>query len=538
MDAQNCQKLCNIISYLGGPSYSPDELEWATRIPAGKNLIGWLADQLPSDGDIAFQRAALSRIALHVEEVKLLRQSENNHPKSDKVNVSAYIPPNRQSSRNTLVDNSSYTLEQEIELLQHRLKQTKILSQHLQKTAQTVKAESERVEGKIDEKQQDLEQLSLQADSVVPVTESLRVLQCLQENLDLTFSTTLLTNCLRARTQITQNVTQQLESIDLWASQLPNVEELESEALRFQRILGLHETSASSISSEAEESAYLDYLRQLMASLEAVKGNDGEIYDLLQQLGSETDRSSRKPLDIGNELELAWNLDQSTILEARASVLEQAASQFQQIILPSLQSLHTFVTNQQSLLRETLVILGAFSEEMNEITHELTTLKGLADLSTELSAKLDNFSGLSTLESRLKTLLKDMQNLRPADLSPLVLLDEEDVLSELKALKQKEKSLNALEEEQCESLPMALNMLMASHEPSLHATYAHSAVRTSKPYELSPSVSILQHDAKVKSASLTAGVQRLQADLKILDDSRTQRKLKSFVERWNSLSSE
>ena len=38
-----------IISHLGGPECSPDELQWAMDIPAGKQLLEWLASQTTND---------------------------------------------------------------------------------------------------------------------------------------------------------------------------------------------------------------------------------------------------------------------------------------------------------------------------------------------------------------------------------------------------------------------------------------------------------------------------------------------------------
>lgn len=36
-----------LVSHLGGPSCTADELQWAADIPAGKRLLEWLASQVP-----------------------------------------------------------------------------------------------------------------------------------------------------------------------------------------------------------------------------------------------------------------------------------------------------------------------------------------------------------------------------------------------------------------------------------------------------------------------------------------------------------
>ena len=42
-------QVLGIISHLGGPQCSPEELSWAEDIPAGKQLLEWLADQTTHD---------------------------------------------------------------------------------------------------------------------------------------------------------------------------------------------------------------------------------------------------------------------------------------------------------------------------------------------------------------------------------------------------------------------------------------------------------------------------------------------------------
>jgi len=169
---------------------------------------------------------------------------------------------------------------------------------------------------------------------------------------------------------------------------------------------------------------------------------------------------------------------------------------------------------------------------MDDIARELATAKSQKHdpaLTPDSEIRL-------TQENDLKELLKKLHGFRSSDSSPLVMLDQSDVLSELEALKRTQTSSHVREEQWCSSIPIVLNSLMFVHGPALTATYAHSAVNTSEPYQLSPSVTILQREAKAQGEDLSSQVQRLQKDLVILDDERTQRKLRSFTERWKSLS--
>ena len=85
---ETISRVLELVSHLGGPRILPEEIEWATDIPAGKQLLEWLASQLsdppvtdrvagPSgdsnhtglDSNLALQ-ASLSPIALYSDEVK------------------------------------------------------------------------------------------------------------------------------------------------------------------------------------------------------------------------------------------------------------------------------------------------------------------------------------------------------------------------------------------------------------------------------------------------------------------------------------
>ncbi|KAJ3999378.1 hypothetical protein F5050DRAFT_1709810 [Lentinula boryana] len=516
MALSDVEKLCNIVSCLGGPKYTPNELEWATQFAPGKALIEWIAAQLPLEGrnldDEYSQRAVLSKIALEDEELQLL-QNSNPRTNSDlNIDLSHYIPPSRQSNRMTLVDNNAYAFEQEVILLQHRLQQTQKLSQQIQDTAQAITVELNRAASSTIEKQEALESLSLKVDTAVfgTFSKSFDLLKRWQDNFDLDATRDYLANCLNVRKQITQDVTAQLTTIEAWKDQqLPSAAHLKLEALRLQRVLGLDTAGHSSLLSSAEESAYCQQLELLVNSLEEVDGDEGEIYDVLQRLTIENDELDPEPLNIVRELEQAWNMDQLTILEARISVLDKASTQFQQSILPPLQTVHAFLAEQQSVMPETLAILGIFGQELDSIVHQVDAAKSELKASNS-SQELTSLHRDSTLENDLKTLLKDLQNLRPSDMPPLVLLDQNDVLSELRAFKAKEKLLNDQEERWCSALPTTLNSLMAMHDPALDITYAHSAMNTSAPFQYSPSVTALELDAKGKGDALTAEVQRLQ----------------------------
>lgn len=180
------------------------------------------------------------------------------------------------------------------------------------------------------------------------------------------------------------------------------------------------------------------------------------------------------------------------------------------------------------MIDDTLAVIRSFRQEMDEVVRHVDTARIKAcDPSRDLSSNLTNHS---SLENEMKTLLKDLQAVRPSDMPPLVLLNQNDILAELKALKEKEKLLDDQEERFSSMIPIMLNSLLAylcalghvaltvlisyrrmvPHGPALDAMYAHSAANSSAPFQLSPLVATLQHDAKANGDALAAQIQRLQ----------------------------
>ncbi|KAJ3838476.1 hypothetical protein F5878DRAFT_682094 [Lentinula raphanica] len=525
MATSDLEKLCSIVSSLGGPTYTRNELEGATQTAPGKALIEWIAAQFPledgKDDDEYLQRALLSRIALE-DDVCHVSSACSKTYADRKTDLSTYIPPSRQSLRMTLIDNNAYTLEQEVLLLQHRLQQAESVTQQLQKTTHAITAELNSIRGDTVKKQEELESLSLKEDAVIAGTFSkfFRLMKSWQENLHLDVTSDHLAKSLDVRNQITQDVSAQLSAIETWKDvhQLPtSAAHLAIEALRLQRVLGLDQDDNTTGKTTIY---YLPRRNQLI------------------QLALENEESHRAPLDIERELKLAWNMDQLAILEARIAVLDEGLSQFHQSVLPPLEGIHTHLAEHQTFFQDSQAILDKFLQEIQEIDFAIHEANRRASTSSQkrCTDKSNHQRRESALKDDLKTAFKNLESLRLSDMPPLVLLDQEDVLSELRALKAKEKVVHDQEEKRCSSLPTALNSLMAMHDAVLNATYAHSELNTSPPFQLSPSVTRLQGDAKAQGDALMAESQRLQKSLRIVDDDRKRRKIKSFVERWNAVS--
>lgn len=62
------QKFLSVVFRLGGPDISPEEIEWATDLPAGKQLMEWFENQLVNEPEghnemdlVAWKDIALER---------------------------------------------------------------------------------------------------------------------------------------------------------------------------------------------------------------------------------------------------------------------------------------------------------------------------------------------------------------------------------------------------------------------------------------------------------------------------------------------
>lgn len=74
------QRLLSIVSHLGGPDISPRDVEWVTDLPAGKQLMGWLENQLIVDLDVERGHNEMDWVAW--EDITL-----------ERAEISSYVPP-------------------------------------------------------------------------------------------------------------------------------------------------------------------------------------------------------------------------------------------------------------------------------------------------------------------------------------------------------------------------------------------------------------------------------------------------------------
>ncbi|KAG6843267.1 hypothetical protein H0H87_006378, partial [Tephrocybe sp. NHM501043] len=161
---------------LGGPSIRVDDIEWASQVPAGANLIQWLVDQcaLPVDSDGLTTDpfnigVAMRSIALEYEELQLLKLIEND----TKVDTEggqlqeimhapcSYYTPSHLRKHAHYLDNDTRLLEAENAALSSRLKWTKGATINARREIQSLLAAIENQNSAIMRAQEQLSELSI-----------------------------------------------------------------------------------------------------------------------------------------------------------------------------------------------------------------------------------------------------------------------------------------------------------------------------------------------------------------------------------------
>jgi len=530
-----------IISALGGPSIQAEDIEWAIDLPAGKRLVDWVAAQLLDDeiddGDKAHQ-AALRNIALEAGEVDILNHAGPRTAPPDFTNVATldlpigYSPPSRTNACTQYINNETRLLEEETELLKSRLRQTKLASEAMSKTITSLQDAITRENERTDQAQERLAELSIQADATVASTmdNALSLLQslgCTSRPVDvfpnassqLASAVTSLGHLASIRSSITDLHKSHLEQIEHGARSLPSAEEVKTEASQLHAVLN------PQFIESAKEAAFKQQLSDMCELLEIEDTRN----DVLQQILDDVDGTSAS-LDIRGELERAWSLDQAKILESKEKLLDATISSYEEDLMKPLNALYSSLSSTNEHVRNSEALLGAFGVELEELVDDVRVAKENNQLRRPKSAeeRADDY-----LETKLMETLKSLKDMRAADAPPLVLLQRNDILEELRDVVARAHDLQEQEEKWGKDLPLALSSLSAVHEPLLSSIYEHSTVNTSPPFAFPPEVSRLQDEAERKGKNLSDHVGRLQQELEsLLENKRTKRKLTAFTEQW------
>lgn len=534
MEQSSTEKLVSMVRLLDGPSVKAEEIEWAVDLEAGKTLIDWLAAQTPLHLDVEesslelAQKIVLTGIALEREEVEALANVKTN-PGSDGNAICMpknYSIPSEAREHAKLMDLESTYIEDATELLRARLKQTKIANRKMTQTIKDLKHEIGRTSDGISASQERLAEMSIKADSTFSAS-----IRCASEVLDVLESkgnvptNTELNAYANYRSAVLTRTQQQVQDVVTAAAGLPSEAELEQVANRAAKKLYDRD-----IIKAAEEVFFCQQMEEVCRELEQTDRRAG-VANLLLRVKSAQERQvdeDTAAMNISEELEIAWRLDQMSLLNEKSQVLQNAVKDFEDNIIPSLQSLYDSVKTSVSYMAEAEGLIAALGEEVEEIVESSRLAK---DSRNNFGLSEETKTEAQTLQAGLVDLLKKLQDLRPASSEPLVLLDHEDVLRELKAVKEQERSLESEEELGAAALIQGLEYLRGSLGLLLSDTYLHAPLNTSPPYALPLELRNLERETQKKSEELRQSVAILQKNVGSLDSERSKKKLRSLAHR-------
>ncbi|KAG7449967.1 uncharacterized protein BT62DRAFT_1073366 [Guyanagaster necrorhizus] len=540
MEQSSTEKLVSMVRLLDGPSVKAEEIEWAVDLEAGKTLIDWLAAQTPLHLDVEesslelAQKIVLTGIALEREEVEALANVKTN-PGSDGNAICMpknYSIPSEAREHAKLMDLESTYIEDATELLRARLKQTKIANRKMTQTIKDLKHEIGRTSDGISASQERLAEMSIKAPRQADSTFSASI-RCASEVLDVLESkgagnvptNTELNAYANYRSAVLTRTQQQVQDVVTAAAGLPSEAELEQVANRAAKKLYDRD-----IIKAAEEVFFCQQMEEVCRELEQTDRRAG-VANLLLRVKSAQERQvdeDTAAMNISEELEIAWRLDQMSLLNEKSQVLQNAVKDFEDNIIPSLQSLYDSVKTSVSYMAEAEGLIAALGEEVEEIVESSRLAK---DSRNNFGLSEETKTEAQTLQAGLVDLLKKLQDLRPASSEPLVLLDHEDVLRELKAVKEQERSLESEEELGAAALIQGLEYLRGSLGLLLSDTYLHAPLNTSPPYALPLELRNLERETQKKSEELRQSVAILQKNVGSLDSERSKKKLRSLAHR-------
>ncbi|KAJ7125280.1 hypothetical protein C8R44DRAFT_782778 [Mycena epipterygia] len=533
--------ITTIVSLLGGPELNPEDIDWASDLPAGRKLLEWLVSQVQPELDgtgVEFGpiRAALQAIALEDDELRMLHATGKGAIGESGPRVpSGYVPPWRLRAKEHYMGVEASRLETETEVLKSRLHQTKIASQRLSQTIKIIASELEKTDDDILAAEDRLSELSLNADAAIlaSVHSSFSVLDAFVPNNDSAQDESpqagLLSAASSVGTAITTRFHSQMRAIDAAASRLPTPSELHTECARLDTALNKPRAGANNLISLASDAAFNDKVKWLCQALEDPDtGRDALATVLAKDL--ERGRDHPPAIDVKAELECAWALDQAGLLDVRGAVLDEAIAAFSGTVLPPLTALHDDLAATNSSAREAQALVQALQEEIQDVVQDLRAAQdphGNADVPV-----VDTQAKDAELQAGLVNLLKQLKDLRPRDSPPLVLLSQEDILSELRSVYERAEISRHQEDAWAADLLPTLRKLEAAHAPLLDVAYAHSPMNTSPPFGFPVDVQAIQAGAKTSASDLGDAVVKLQKEVKTLDTDRAKRRLEHFVTKW------
>ncbi|KAI1791153.1 hypothetical protein LXA43DRAFT_1181965 [Ganoderma leucocontextum] len=553
---ETISRVLELVSHLGGPSCTEDEVRWAADIPAGNRLLEWLASQLPdpsfadrvagSNHDAGPTRdevsgliqTSVSPIALYSEELDILDILEVHDARvrgesKGASTPAAYELPSQLRSRTHALESEAVLLEKQAARLKYRLNATKMATKDLKHAIHALRKQIQNLDGSIQGQQQRLTDLSVETDNGMAQHVEL-ALRVLQDAIPTTASkdsdafedySVAIVSLSSSRAAVASTVKQLYLTLDEGYVSLPTASEMQHDATIVDAKLG-ELAKDKSVSQHLLQVAYVEELVKMAKRLEADPPGPDTIANIVRSsagLSESREAEISAPtlnVDVKGELERAGRMDRLVLLKAQERGLDTVIDYMRDELIPRLQQTYDDLYSKIIAAVETEAIVSALIEELEDINDAVET------------AKRSNWNGgpedpEDLLEAEMIELLKELSN---TDGHGSVLLNRKDVEREVSALSARLAASREADEKWVNQLRHRVRELSSSTAPLLSTGYANSPANTSPPFAPSQDQVILETDTRAKAEDLIGAAARLQKETEL--SSRDKRKLGSFVEKW------
>ncbi|RDB24972.1 hypothetical protein Hypma_007394 [Hypsizygus marmoreus] len=556
------QVIADTVSALAGPRVDASDIEWAAQLPAGKKLVQWLADQCLNDH---VENAALRTIALEHEEVQILKHAGGSESSTTMDTIQApltYVTPSRLHKHAEHVDAETQLLEAETALVKSRIRQTKKAAQSSAATIKSLQAAIEREDAAISQAQDRLTELSILVDTTLlsAADTALSLLDTLvgttypdgptSPNVEsggvhqsLAAATSSLTTLAALRSSITSHHTAQIETLRTEFSATdrthPSSEYVERRVLPSREQLAVdatllqHSITDLFNGNSLRERAYEIELQRIYNTL-ATEGDGNVVFD---EVGAgESGPGDNCPFDVRLELEKAWALDRARLLDFEGEILDATIDAYTGKLIPGLTKLHTGLMAHERDVRIAESWVGALGLELEGVREDVERAEVNGPINTKCGVKTVP-EGEDELEEKLKERLLRFEREQTTSRrgEPLVIINRDDIIQELQHIREGvEKGVEGGWRAH-KVLMETLSTLSAIHHPLLTSIYRNSPLNTSPPFASSPQIARLESEANHAASVLGAalGKDGIGEEVeKVMENSRTKRKLGAFVDRW------
>ncbi|KAH9935230.1 uncharacterized protein BXZ73DRAFT_45620 [Epithele typhae] len=546
-------RVVDILSHLGGPECTHEDLQWSIDIPAGQQFLQWIATQVP-EVDSPFNlgagktlHAALRPIALSQEELDLMSatraktKAADEDPVPDTTRVGGllrtagrYETPLQIRHRLETAEVQAEVTERQIARLKTRLKASKIAALDSKQAIHSLKKDIQSADRSIDKQQRQVAKLSDEVQNTISICTYMgdRITSLSEESQESGFlqkSKATIASLKSARSSAATSTRRLYENLDAAYSSLPHAGELQQDAARVQSIL-------ADVSNQPEallQAAYINHLEvatkrlSSSASLQALLSECDAFEDAID--AKDGDVKADLVVDVKKELENAGRLDRLALLNFQERGLDEACitRSCSSRVQPALETVHTCLRSRSTLAMEAEAIVSALIEELEDINDAAESVRGIRETPTQGHSR--DTDGI--LESEFILLLKRLIGSRPGVVErATVLLNREDVDREINTLTQEISHARSQEDKWVSDLRGRLHNLSSSTDPLVSTVYSNAPVNTSPPFAQPAPLEALCTQTRARAEELAAAAAKLQQVTEL--SSRDKRKLGVFVEKW------